>query len=158
MRTIKLIKITFASLLLAACNSSVEEGPVEINEQIVTNNYSALENYEKVTGGAEIVFNELVHDFGTVIQGEPLHYSFYFVNSGDQPLVLTKVQGSCGCTIPSKPEEAIAPGEKAKIDVVVNTEKKPLDKFFVTYITVESNAKSAMVKLKVSGIPTENKN
>jgi len=46
----------------------------------------------------KIVFNEESHDFGRVPQGPQLQYNFEFVNKGNAPLKIEKVQTSCGCT------------------------------------------------------------
>ena len=46
----------------------------------------------------KIVFNEESHDFGRVPQGPQLQYSFEFVNKGNAPLKIGKIQTSCGCT------------------------------------------------------------
>ncbi len=46
--------------------------------------------------------------------------SFVFTNTGDAPLIITNVQSTCGCTVPSKPTEPILPGKTGKIDVKYN--------------------------------------
>ena len=65
-----------------------------IDASIVKNNYSAIEDYESVTGGPKMIFNETEYEFPPMIKGDELEHAFYFVNAGDAPLVLTNVKGS----------------------------------------------------------------
>ncbi|MFT3796775.1 DUF1573 domain-containing protein [Flavobacterium sp.] len=76
--------------------------------------------------------------------------SFEFKNTGDAPLIITNVQSTCGCTVPSKPKEPIAPGKTGKIEVKYNMNPGPIRKT----ITVESNAvnvEGGRVAIKIKG-------
>lgn len=76
-------------------------------------------------------------DYGTVVKGVDSGVrTFEFTNTGDEPLVITNVRSSCGCTVPSKPEAPIMPGKSDKIEVKYNMSTGPISKT----ITVESNA------------------
>ena len=45
-------------------------------------------------------------DYGTVTKdGDSGIRTFEFKNTGDAPLIITNVQSSCGCTVPTKPTE-----------------------------------------------------
>ncbi len=46
----------------------------------------------------KIVFKEDVHDFQKVARGPELQYNFKFTNKGNAPLIIERVQTSCGCT------------------------------------------------------------
>jgi len=61
-------------------------------------------------------------DFGKVAEGQKLEVSFRFKNSGDKPLVISRVQPSCGCTVAEQPKEAIAPGNEGTIKAVFDSE------------------------------------
>lgn len=69
-------------------------------------------------------FNQDAYDFGTIKQGEKVSYSFIFKNTGSTPLIISSASASCGCTVPSYPEEPIQPGEESKIDVVFDSNGK----------------------------------
>jgi hypothetical protein len=64
-----------------------------------------------------MTFADEKHDFGKITQGETVSYSFVFKNSGGSDLVISSAQGSCGCTIPNYPKQAIKPGQEATVDV-----------------------------------------
>lgn len=69
-------------------------------------------------------WGETNHDFGNIKSGEVVKHTYRFTNTGDQPLKLTRVKASCGCTTPSWSKEAIAPGEEGFIEVAFNTRGK----------------------------------
>ncbi|RZJ34478.1 MAG: DUF1573 domain-containing protein [Flavobacterium sp.] len=103
--------------------------------------------------GARIEFknNSTTIDYGTVSKDSDSGIrSFEFKNTGDAPLIITNVQSTCGCTIPTKPNEPIMPGKTGKIDVKYNMNPGPIRKT----ITVESNAtnyEGGRIPLKIKG-------
>jgi len=90
-------------------------------------------------------------DYGTVTkESDSGLRSFEFTNTGNAPLIITNVQSTCGCTVPTKPTEPIMPGKTSKIDVKYNMNPGPIRKT----ITVESNASNyegGRVTLKIKG-------
>jgi hypothetical protein len=72
----------------------------------------------------EISFTETTFDFGTIEEGTVVTHVFTFTNAGNEPLILTDVKGSCGCTVPQWPREPLAPGETASITVEFNSKAK----------------------------------
>ena len=100
------IALVLASCLLSACNNGPKEGG--LSTDLVTNPKSAEHNKGKE---AVITFDKMEHDFGTILQGEVVSYSFHFTNSGNAPLIISNVNTSCGCTIGDYPHEPIAPGK-----------------------------------------------
>lgn len=60
------------------------------------------------------------HDFGKVKQGEQVSFTFTVENAGSAELVIANVSPACGCTA-SDFSKKIAPGEKGKITLSVNT-------------------------------------
>lgn len=94
-------------------------------------------------------------DYGTVSKDSDSGVrAFEFTNTGDAPLIITNVQSTCGCTVPSKPTEPIMPGKTGKIEVKYNMNPGPIRKS----ITVESNAsnyENGRVTLKIKGTVVE---
>lgn len=72
----------------------------------------------------EINFAETEFKFGTVTQGEKVEHNFGFKNTSENPVVITNVRTTCGCTVPKWPREPIAAGEGADINAVFNTRGK----------------------------------
>jgi hypothetical protein len=90
-------------------------------------------------------------DYGTVTKEQDNGVRvFEFTNTGNQPLIITNVQSTCGCTVPTKPTQPIMPGKSDKIEVKYNMNPGPIRKT----ITVESNAtnvEGGRVSLKIKG-------
>jgi hypothetical protein len=75
--------------------------------------------------GPAITWELLSHDFGDIVQGDKVDYTFKFTNTGDQPLVLTNVEVTCGCTTPKGwPRDPIIPGGKGELTVAFNSAGK----------------------------------
>lgn len=60
----------------------------------------------------EFQFVSEVYDFGSIPQGVPAEARFEFTNTGKEPLIITDVQKTCGCTKTDWSKEPIAPGQK----------------------------------------------
>ena len=97
---------------------------------------------------AEIKFTETIIDYGIIENGEDGNRTFVFKNTGNSPLVFTRIFSSCGCTIPKKPEKPVMPGESGEIQVSYDTKRTGI---FQKAITVKSNAKTANVILRIKG-------
>jgi hypothetical protein len=95
-----------------------------------------------------ITFAKLVHDYGTVNLNGNGDCTFEFTNTGKEPLVLTNVRSSCGCTVPSWPREPILPGKTGVISVKYNTNRAGV---INKTVTVNSNARNSTVTLRIIG-------
>ncbi len=99
--------------------------------------------------GPKIEFTELEHNYGNIQKGGDGNCEFSFVNEGNEPLILTNVRASCGCTTPSWTKEPIMPGKTGTIKVRYNTNNVG---GFTKTITVTSNAvNNPRVVLKIKG-------
>ena len=107
---------------------------------------SAQETVETESGIFE--FESLVIDYGTINQNSDGVRAFKFTNVGKSPIVITKVKGSCGCTVPTKPKGPIMPGESAEIGVKYATDRVGA---FSKTVTVTSNASKVPIVLKIKG-------
>lgn len=99
---------------------------------------------------AEISFDHTRHDFGTFKEGDYLSHIFTFVNTGNAPLILSTVNSSCSCVLPSWSKEPIMPGDSAKITILYYSIGRGIGSF-IKHITVLSNAKTEMVTLIITG-------
>jgi hypothetical protein len=84
----------------------------------------AQEASTKVNGPV-ISFEKKTHDFGDIFQGDKVEETFKFTNTGNEPLIITNVQVTCGCTTPKGwPKEPIQPGGKGEVTVAFNSAGK----------------------------------
>lgn len=104
----------------------------------------------------KIQFTKTKHEFGTIKEdGGLAQVTFTFKNTGNQPLKLSKVQASCGCTTPSWTKDAIQPGKTGVVKAAYNPMNRP-GKFAKT-VTVMSNAQPSVAVLQISGNVTPRK-
>lgn len=67
-----------------------------------------------------------VFDAGVVVKGEKVKAQFVVRNTGKYPLVIAEVKPSCSCTVGSKPEDPIQPGEEGIIKLkLIRIEQHP---------------------------------
>ncbi|MBA3648213.1 MAG: DUF1573 domain-containing protein [Chitinophagales bacterium] len=94
-------------------------------------------------------FKEETFDFGNIGKGTPVTHEFTFNNTGKEPIVISNVQASCGCTTPKWPKEPILPGKTSTIQVQYNAAHPG---GFNKSVTITSNAKSASKVLYIKGV------
>ncbi len=100
------------------------------------------------TSNATIDFESKVIDYGTIEHNSDGARKFIFTNNGTDPLQIKSARGSCGCTVPTWPKEAIAPGETAEIGVKYATSRVGP---FTKTITLSTNASKKPVILTIKG-------
>lgn len=130
-----------------SCVNSNDGG---ISTDIVKNEKSAVKTSEKGTA-AVMFFEETVHDFGDMIQGERVVYGFKFTNIGGSDLVITRVSTSCGCTVGNYPQDPIAPGKTGIIEVSFDSKNRKgvQNKTITVLANTEPNTTTLRIKTKI---------
>lgn len=101
----------------------------------------------------EIKFDSKIYDYGTIAKGSDGNCEFVFKNIGKEPLIITTIQKSCGCTTPTWDQKPILPGQSSSIKVGYDTQRLgPFNK----QITVISNATNSTEVLTIKGNVAEN--
>lgn len=104
---------------------------------------------ETKTDKGVLEFESEVIDYGKIKQNEDGKRTFKFKNTGNAPITIAKVKGSCGCTVATKPNKPIMPGETAEIGVEYATNR--LGGFSKT-ITITSDASQERKVLRIKGM------
>lgn len=147
----KFLLISAAALLLISCgdNNSNDNDEELLSTDLVKNPHSAEGIDEQVMSELPVmVFDDTLHNFGTITEGENVTYEFDFVNKGNTPLIVSGAKGSCGCTVPSYPNDPIKPGEGGKIKVQFNSAGKPGHQEKSVVLTTNSNRGTHMLYIK----------
>lgn len=170
MRTIKNSFLGLAVIaLLASCgNSELEsrltklEGKVAAMEgkggiasaspSITPVNNPATPVVEEKPDGPlpSFAFEEELHDFGTIKDGDVVEHIFTFVNTGEAPLIISDAKGSCGCTVPDPPKEPIPVGGTGEIKVKFNSKNKPGIQNKTVTITANTWPKTQRLRIKAN--------
>ena len=99
---------------------------------------------------AVITFEKTDHDFGKINEADGrVTTVFTFKNEGMEPLVLSNVRASCGCTTPKWPRQPIEPGQTGEITVTYNPNGRP-GRFNKT-VTITSNATEPTTRVTIKG-------
>jgi len=116
------------SLAIVACNNgktgdSANRGTLPVN---MVNNPRTANGMDTVAAARKptMDFTDTLHDFGTMQESEVVEHDFTFTNNGKTPLYITSAYGSCGCTVPEYPRDAVAPGKSAIMKVTFNSAGK----------------------------------
>lgn len=149
-RTYSLLKGGLLLLLCLTLNScwltdrNEKEG---ISSDIINNPNSAQGREE---GGMPVLeFEDQVHEFGTISQGEKVKHAFVFSNSGEAPLVIASIEPSCGCTVAEEtPEEPIMPGEKDTLNVSYDSGKDQGRQDRTVAIVANTSPKTTMIRMQ----------
>jgi hypothetical protein len=112
-----------------------------------------IETQPAVNKNAPVInFDKTTHDYGTVIKGGDGTCEFRFKNTGVEPLILSNVTSSCGCTVPEWPRAPILRGKSDVIKVKYDTNRVGgINKT----ITVVSNASNGSIQLHIIGTVTD---
>ena len=97
---------------------------------------------------AQIEVKKETHDFGKIPQGVPVTNGFEVKNNGNEPLIISNVQTTCGCTVPEWTKEPIMPGQTGTVKAQFNAAAR--GKFHKS-VTIVSNASNGPFKLNVAG-------
>ena len=100
--------------------------------------------------GAQISRDKLVHNFGTIseVDGNASH-AFLIKNTGDAPLVITRITVSCGCMRPEWSKAPIAPGKTSIVRITYNTKGRP-GPFYKT-VSIFNNSNKRNFHLAIKG-------
>ncbi|WP_211327185.1 DUF1573 domain-containing protein [Chitinophaga flava] len=111
--------LTCGTLLMAACNNNQ---PAKSSN--AAGQSSATSNSADAGKATDLTFEEKVHNFGDITQGEKVEYSFKFKNTGTRDLIIEDAISSCGCTVPEWPKQPIKPGESGFMKVIFDSHGK----------------------------------
>ncbi len=100
--------------------------------------------------GPNISWDNDKFDFGEINEeGGKVTHKFDFTNTGNEPIVITNVRPSCGCTSSDYTKEPVAPGSKGYVSATYNPLRRP-GKFSKT-ITVTTNTTPPTAVIRFTG-------
>lgn len=171
----KTVLSVYVLLILASCseNKVVELNPTGTNS-ISSNLASGNESEEELKRAAELrnqeneeraaklaasqttmSFDVEEHDFGIIPKDTPVSKTFIVTNTGVNPLIISDAKASCGCTVPKKPEEPIAPGETGEIEVTFTSKSGQEGTAINKTVTVTANVQNSTKTLVIKGNVTK---
>jgi hypothetical protein len=140
----RFFRIVLIVLLAGVFFSCQNDGNKQLSGDLVTNPKSAEFSSDKKP---VITFDKNEFDFGKILQGEVVSYTFHFKNTGNAPLLITNVDKSCGCTASDYPREPIQPGESGEIKITYDS--KGHHGFQSKVLIVNSNTMPSQTAIRI---------
>jgi len=103
--------------------------------------------------GPKITWEKESFVLGEIPQNIPVTVKYVFTNTGNAPLIISKVEPACDCTAAEWQKTPIMPGQKSEIIIEFNAESK--GKFSKSAV-VTSNAKPSESTILFTGTVVEN--
>lgn len=149
-------RIIFVVVILTGLSSwSCQNQTRDKNKQSST--VKNIQNIKNKKAVPVMTFEETVHNFGKMTQGEIAKYDFVFKNTGNEPLLISSVRTTCGCTVTNFPKIPIEPGKKGIIKVVFNSAYKEGFQNKKILIHANTNPKDLVLTVKANvNIPENN--
>ncbi len=129
----KLALFTLTWCIVIACDPSGMHHPSHLGKDSLNGHLTSdlVQNSRTLNGQAntqlkpaEISFEDTLHSFGKLNEGEIVSYEFNFTNTGESDLLITDTKTSCGCTTPEFPRQPLRAGETGTIKVSFNSTGK----------------------------------
>ncbi|HAN00103.1 MAG TPA: DUF1573 domain-containing protein [Marinilabiliales bacterium] len=141
------LAITFflVGLFSVSCNTKDREHS-SVSTEMIRNPISAQSETD-LSELPKIQFDKTEHDFGILLQGEKVSYTFVFKNIGKQDLIIKDASATCGCTVPKFTSKPIAPGKQGEIEVIFDSSNRTGRQ--VKTVTVWSNCQPNQAKLQI---------
>ncbi len=146
--TIFVIPVLFCIFVMQGCScSGNDKQPMNV---FVATLDEAIQTTE-ITDGAYLQFDGRKYDFVTVKRKKmpSMTINFPFTNTGNAPLVILKVDVSCGCLTPAFSRQPVMPGGKGSVRITIDVRSQRGD--FNKIVFIKSNAVNDVELLKITG-------
>ena len=149
--TMKKLMLGVSALCLVAFMSCKEDATAKIKSENVAD---AAERDANSGSFATVSFEEAEHDFGNIKNGTPVETVFRYTNTGSSPLVVSNIQSTCGCTVPSDWTKQVAPGETGEMKVKFDGRGNGVVTKSITMTTnTEKGSETVRIKATIEGDP-----
>ena len=109
---------------------------------------SVLPCADEATELPDFAWVETAYDFGAIKHNQPVTHEFRFTNNGSEPLIITSVQASCGCTVAKYSKDPIPAGGEGFVTATYNAATLGV---FNKTVTVNANTQDRAVVLSIRG-------
>lgn len=115
--------VAMLSLALVSCKKNEKAETLHSNNENViaevatpeVQSQTSLIQETKNNPQTSLALSENHWNFKDVKKGESVEHIYEVTNTGDNPLIISQVKPTCGCTVPEYTKEPIMPGQKGNI-------------------------------------------
>lgn len=134
-----LIYIVAAMLMVAACTSAPQGNQTAEQQQ----------STDSIVKKGSFKFDTTVFNFGTILEGEQVSTEFSYLNTGKADIIISKIETSCGCTVPEYDKDPVKPGNRGSIRVRFDSNGKSGTQYKT--IRIFSNSEEDIFELVITG-------
>ena len=120
-------------------------------------NNNTSSNSIAVNGTPQVRFESEMHDFGEVVEGEKVSFSYKFTNLGKAPLVIKSVASSCGCTVGEYTKDTIKPGSQGDVTVSFDSWRRVGFQQKSVTVNMNTNPPSIILRFTAKVVPSNQK-
>jgi hypothetical protein len=96
----------------------------EVKPKVTTEEAKERDAQVKAMPKTQLEVDQKHHVFGTIKEGEKVEHTYKVKNTGSNPLMISSVVVSCGCTASDFTKERIPPGGEGWVTLVFNSAGK----------------------------------
>jgi len=114
-------KLGFVSSLVVLKTNEAENNIKDFRAVASVEEYFPPMTAEQLAKAPKLKFENPVHDFGAIKQGDQVSTELLFTNAGKGVLNIRDIKASCGCTITNLEKNDLNPGESASLKITFNS-------------------------------------
>lgn len=104
----------------------------------------------------KVSFKDSSRHYYPIPQGKDLNVTYFYTNTGENPLVISEVQSSCGCAKVKFTDRPLEPGGEGNIEIAYDSYKNiGYSQVFITVIMNTTPVKMHTLVFDVNIVPEE---
>jgi hypothetical protein len=123
-----------AAVAIISCNNADQQSGSKLTQEQKDKARSDSANFTTIQW-----LDSSYTDLGKIKEGQVVEVSYRFKNAGNKNLIIADVKAACGCTVPEKPEQPIAPGEEGVIKAKFDSKGRMGEQRKEIYVTANTN-------------------
>jgi hypothetical protein len=122
--TIALVELSGVSSTALFNKYHIGSGGADKGAGMATNEADERVKQAQSMPKTQIAFTDTKYSFGKIKEGDVVKHAYHFRNAGSAPLLISRAEASCGCTVPSFPKDPIPPGGEGDVVVQFDSHNK----------------------------------
>lgn len=150
--------IRYLLLPLGAATALLAAAPVQGQIRVIPRErLDSLANPSRANGSEAMQFEQLVISTGNIGEDDGAKSVTYrWKNVGKTPLVITRVNTTCGCTVPSYDRQPVMPGQTSEMTVTYHPKGHPgrIQRKIFIFTQLSASLPSAILQLTGQVVPS----
>ena len=142
---ISIILIFTVLVVLSGCSDSSDDKNLSPD---------LIENPNTANGSSDMSlppkfkFKTTEHDFGKIVDGVKVSFTFKFKNVGGSDLIISQVKTSCGCTVSKYSDDPIPPGKEGRVQLTFDSSHRKGFNNKIATVVANTQPNTEILKIK----------